>query len=113
MKIYVPTVECKNNRFPSEPRKHCQKTPSQNIFCSLKLTSGPPQIHFPANPAGLLYVFLSYISPQGILHWAPPKVFLMSYCDTTVGHLKKWGKESVEDREEKNGELKKYKNKTR
>lgn len=68
MKIYVPTLECKNNRFPSEPRKHCQKTPRQNIFCSLKLPCGPPQIHFSANPAGLLYVFLSYISPRGILH---------------------------------------------
>lgn len=64
MKIYVPTLECKNNPFPSEPRKHCQKPPSQNILCSLKLPSGPPQIHFSANPAGLLYVFFElYLSP--------------------------------------------------
>lgn len=67
MKIYAPAHECKNNPFPSEPRKHCQRAPSQNILCSLKLPSGPPQIHFSANPAGLLYVFLSYISPRGIL----------------------------------------------
>ena len=59
-----PALECKNNPFPSEPRKHCQKSPSQNILCSLKLPSGPPQIHFPANPAGLLYVFFElYLSP--------------------------------------------------
>ena len=87
MKIYAPSLECKYNLFPSEPRKHCQRAPSQNILCSLKLPSGPPQIHFPANPAGLLYVFLSYISLWGILRWALLKVFLMSYYDTAVGHL--------------------------
>lgn len=88
MKIYGPSLEYKNNRFPSGPRKHCQKSPSQNILCSLKLPSGPPQIHFSANPAGLLCVFLSYISPQ----WVPPKVFLMSCYDTSVGHL--WVRET-------------------
>lgn len=67
MKIYVPTHERKNSPFPSETRKHCQKTQSQNIPCSLKLPSGPPQICFSASPTGLLYVFLSSISPQGIL----------------------------------------------
>ena len=87
MKIYVPTLECKNNPFPSEVRKHCQKTLSQNILCSLKLPCGPPQIHFPANPEGLLYVFLSSIAPQRISHGASRKVFLMSYHDTTAGHL--------------------------
>lgn len=124
MKIYVPTLECKNDPFPSDPHKHCQKTPSQNILCSLKLPSGPPQIHFSANPAGLLYVFLSCISPQGILHWALLKVFLMSYNDTTVGHL--WLKEIEESRKEerwtwrkrreievKHNELNRCKNKTR
>lgn len=63
MKIYVPTLQCKNNHFLSEPRKHCQKTAIQNTLCSLELPSGPPLIHFPANPAGLLFVFLSYTSP--------------------------------------------------
>lgn len=82
MMIDVPALQCKNTRFPSEARKHCQKTLSQNILCSLKLPSGPPQIRFPANPAGLLYVFLSYNAPRGSLHSAPPKAFLMSYYNT-------------------------------
>ena len=28
MKIYVSTLEGKNNPFPSQRRKHCQKAPS-------------------------------------------------------------------------------------
>lgn len=102
MKIYVPTLECKSDPFPSEPRKHCQKTPSQNILCSLKLPSGPPQIHFTANPAGLLYVFLSYISPKGILPWAQLKAFLMSFYDTTLGHL--WLRELKKEEKRKDCE---------
>lgn len=63
-RFMFPALECKNNPFPSQLRKHCQKSPSQNILCSLKLPCGPPQIHFPANPAGLLYVFFElYLSP--------------------------------------------------
>lgn len=129
MKIYGLTPECRNNPFPSEPRKHCQKTPGQNILCSLKLPSGPPQIHFSANPAGLLYVFLSYISPLGPSHWAPLWVFLMSYYDTTVGHLwlrgieerweeERWKKKAKKQKwkaqeKERHNELKRCKNKTR
>lgn len=121
MKINVGAPECSNNPFPSQPRKHCQKSPSQNILCSLKLPSGPPQIHFSANAAGLLYVFLSYISPLGRSHWAPLWVFLMSYYDATVGHLwlrgteERWEEEKkteVQGRERHN-ELKRCKNKTR
>jgi len=94
--MYVPT-QCKNNLFPSEPRKHCQRNPSQNILCCLKLPSGPPQIHISANPAGLLCVFLCYIPPLGILHWALLKIFLMSYYDRTAGC--QWPREIKERRE--------------
>lgn len=66
MKIYVPAPACMNNPSPSESRKHCQKTQSQDILRSLKLPRGPPQIHSTANPAGLLCVFLCSISPRGI-----------------------------------------------
>lgn len=37
MKIYGPTLECRNNHFPSEPSKHCQEKKKLivGIYCVL------------------------------------------------------------------------------
>lgn len=61
MKIYAPTLQCKNNHFPSEPRKHCQKAASQNILCSLKLPTPDSLLCQPCRPA--LCIFELYLSP--------------------------------------------------